>query len=76
MIHEVTAMEDFLHSEFDLHIAKRLATADKPDQYLIGVWDGTTIRGLCYVADIDEAVAVFRRTLESAGCRTRLSQRR
>jgi hypothetical protein len=60
-------MADISCSEFDLHIAKRLATADRPDQYLIGVWDGATIRGLCHVADIDEAIAVLRLTLESAG---------
>ncbi len=70
-------MADISYSEFDLHVAKRLVTANKPDQYLIGVWDGAkTIRGLCYVADIDEAVAVFRKTLESAGRRTCIEQRR
>ncbi len=65
-----------MHSEFDLHIAKRLATSDKPEQYLIGVWDGTKIRGLCCVAGIDEAVAVLREALESAGRDTPVPQRR
>jgi hypothetical protein len=69
-------MIDPLQSEFDLHVAKRSATAERPEQYLIGVWEGAQIRGLCHVADIDEAMVVLRKTLESAGRSAVVEQRR
>jgi hypothetical protein len=69
-------MIDPLQSEFDLHVSKRSATAERPEQYLIGVWEGAQIRGLCHIADINEAMAVLRKTLESAGRPVAVEQQR
>jgi hypothetical protein len=55
------------HSEFDLHVWKRPANEDRPDQYTIGVWDGQQIRSLCHIAPIEAAVHTLRNVLETAG---------
>jgi hypothetical protein len=55
------------HSEFDLHVWKRPANGDRPDQYTIGVWDGQQIRSLCHIAPIEAAIQTLRNVLETAG---------
>jgi hypothetical protein len=55
------------HSEFDLHVWKRPANEDRPDQYTIGVWDGQQIRSLCHIAPIEAAIQTLRNVLETAG---------
>lgn len=54
-------------SEFDLHVWKKPATGNRPDQYTIGVWDGQQIRGLCHIAPIEGALQTLRHVLETAG---------
>jgi hypothetical protein len=55
------------HSEFDLHVWKRPAAGNRPDQYTIGIWDGQQIRSLCHIAPIEIAVQALRQALETAG---------
>jgi hypothetical protein len=53
--------------EFDLHVWKRFAVGNRPDQYTIGIWDGQQIHSLCHIAPIEDAVQTLRQVLETAG---------
>jgi hypothetical protein len=61
-------MAMILPSEFDVHVSKRRGTNGRPDQFTIGVWDGVlTVKSVCHILPIDEALVALRQLLESAG---------
>ena len=61
-------MPVILPYEFDLHVLKRRGANGRPDQFTIGVWDGVlTVRSICHILPIDDALTTLRRLLEGAG---------
>jgi hypothetical protein len=50
-----------------LHVYKRIGEEGRPDLYLIGVWEGTTLKALCHLQPIDIALEKLRECLSNAG---------
>jgi hypothetical protein len=61
-------MGRFLPLEFDLHVLKKRGAVGRPDHFTIAVWDGLlTLRSVCHVLPIEEALVALREILETAG---------
>lgn len=55
-------------TEFDLHVFKKRGACGGPDLFTLGVWDGLlTVRSICHIAPIEEALVALRQILETAG---------
>lgn len=55
-------------TEFDLHVLKIRGACGRPDLFTLGIWDGLlTVRSVCHIAPIEEALIALRQILETAG---------
>ena len=55
-------------TEFDLHVLKKRGACGRPDLFTLGIWDGLlTVRSVCHIAPMEEALIVVRQILETAG---------
>lgn len=55
-------------TEFDLHVLKKRGVCGRPDLFTLGIWDGLlTVRSVCHIAPIEEALLALRQILETAG---------
>jgi hypothetical protein len=53
--------------EFALHVHKLPGNSRHPDVYTIGVWEQTTLRGICLAQPLESALTTLRNLLDSAG---------
>jgi hypothetical protein len=53
--------------EFALHVHKLPGNSRHPDVYTIGVWEQTTLRGVCLAQPLESALVALRNLLEAAG---------
>jgi hypothetical protein len=55
-------------TEFDLHVLKKRGACGTPDLFTLGVWDDLlTVRSVCHIAPIEDAIVALRQVLETAG---------
>jgi hypothetical protein len=53
--------------ELPLHVYKQIGENGRPDLYLIGVWEGQTLKAICHLQPLDIAMDKLRERLSSAG---------
>jgi hypothetical protein len=66
-------MASALCFEFALHVHKLPGNSAHPELYTIGVWEQTTLRGVCLAQPLDSALSAVRQLLEAAGRPTEAS---
>lgn len=53
--------------ELPLHVYKQIGDNGRADLYLIGIWEGTTLKPLCHLQPLEVAMDKLRERLISAG---------
>ena len=51
-------------SEFAVHVYRKHGDDEHADLYTIGVWEESTLRGICHAQPLDDAVAALRMLLQ------------